>query len=361
MKNVLMISLDRNLFLRKNTDSFERQKEYARGLQSLTIIVYTPKGFKPSKVGNLNLIPTNSSSVFLGFFDFLRLIKKYKKGDFQVVSSQDPFFLGLIGILASRKLKAKFKPQLHIEAFSNPYWRKESFFNFLQYLLGLFVIRRIDSIRVVSRRSQKYMERKKIQSRFIPVSTDLEKFKVKSVSRKDIDLLYVGRFCKQKNLEFLLEVVERLLERCKGLKVHLVGDGELRRYLEKKCVVRGLEKNIIFEGEKSHDEINVLYARSKVFVLPSLYEGWGLVCIEASMAGVPVVMSDTGCAGEIIIDGTSGSVCPINNLQCFVEKIENYLNRPEEGFIHNTEAVRLINSKLQQKELQQEWVDYLND
>jgi glycosyltransferase involved in cell wall biosynthesis len=62
-----------------------------------------------------------------------------------------------------------------------------------------------------------------------------------------------------------------------------------------------------------------------VYVQPSYFEGWGLAVIEAAAAGVPIVMTDVGCAGEIIKDGENGLVVPPGNVTALAEALERVM------------------------------------
>lgn len=361
MKKVLMLSLDDNMFSRKSTDTRERQKNYEKGLKRLTILVFTRKKYKVYNYGNLKIIPTNSGNIFKGFFDFIKIIKNLKiKSDFDVITTQDPFFLGIIGKYASKLFKAKLKPQIHTEAFSNKYWRSSSAFNYIQYIIGLLITKRCDSIRVVSKRTARYFKKNKIKTEFIPISTDLSKFNCKG-TKKEIDILFVGRLVKAKNLFFLIDVIGKLRENFPKIKNCIIGDGPLNNKLKKYVLKKGLKDNIKFVGNLNHNQLKKYYQKSKIFLLPSLYEGWGLVCIEASMAEVPVIMSNTGCAGEIVINNKSGLVCEINNQKAFINALSNYMKDKKLRDLHAKNAKKLCLEKLKTTRLRQRWVNFLNE
>jgi glycosyltransferase involved in cell wall biosynthesis len=101
---------------------------------------------------------------------------------------------------------------------------------------------------------------------------------------------HVGRFMPQKNHRFLLEAFSRAAKRRDDLVLLCVGSGEAEPLAE--CWVRehGLTSKIKFLGQR--DDVNELYQAFDVFALPSLYEGLGLVGIEAQAAGLPCLLSD---------------------------------------------------------------------
>jgi glycosyltransferase involved in cell wall biosynthesis len=127
----------------------------------------------------------------------------------------------------------------------------------------------------------------------IPLGVDLKKFNTVSrhkSSDKVTDLLFVGRLSKQKNLLMLLSAF-KLLQKEFELTLHIVGDGEERKIIEERIAEENL-RNVILHGRVSHEELRNLYQKSDIFVLPSLYESFGLVLLEAMASGLPIVASD---------------------------------------------------------------------
>lgn len=110
---------------------------------------------------------------------------------------------------------------------------------------------------------------------------------------KDDELLvgHIGRFMKQKNHEFLVDVFQELHRHNKKAKLFLVGDGELKADIESKICLNELEKYVFFLGTRS-DMPQILCAID-VLLFPSLYEGMPNVVIESQATGLPCVISDT--------------------------------------------------------------------
>lgn len=102
---------------------------------------------------------------------------------------------------------------------------------------------------------------------------------------------HVGRFSAVKNHEFLLDLFEKIYQKNGNSKLLLVGGGSLEDELKTKAHQMRIEENVIFAGIRS-DVANCMQAMD-VFVLPSLYEGLGIVAIEAQAAGLPCCLSDT--------------------------------------------------------------------
>ncbi len=102
---------------------------------------------------------------------------------------------------------------------------------------------------------------------------------------------HVGRFVPQKNHAFLLEVIAACLRLRPDVYFLLVGDGPLRPAIQKALDQRGLSKRVILTGARS-DVPRLMLAAMDAFVFPSLWEGLGIVLLEAQAAGLRVLVSE---------------------------------------------------------------------
>lgn len=101
---------------------------------------------------------------------------------------------------------------------------------------------------------------------------------------------HVGRMMDAKNHMFLLEIFTEILKREPHAILILVGDGPLRKEIEKKCVALSIREKVYFVGTTSTPES--LYQAMDIFVFPSLWEGLGIAVIEAQAAGLECIVSD---------------------------------------------------------------------
>lgn len=133
-------------------------------------------------------------------------------------------------------------------------------------------------------------------------------------------VLFVGRFQEQKNLMFTLE---RLAAVHSGypLEVTFVGGGPLRSELEEKARVLNLP--VRWRGWLGKDDLRQEYRRADFLVNLSLYEGMPNVVMEAMACGLPVVVSDGPGHGELVCDGVTGYLCPLND----VKRIEQVMTQ----------------------------------
>lgn len=102
---------------------------------------------------------------------------------------------------------------------------------------------------------------------------------------------HVGRFHPQKNHQFLLDVFFEVRKKDSSAVLMLVGDGTLKHDIEEKAIKLGILNSIIFIGVSS--EVPKIMQAMDAFVFPSLYEGLGIVVIEAQASGLFCVVADT--------------------------------------------------------------------
>jgi glycosyltransferase involved in cell wall biosynthesis len=124
------------------------------------------------------------------------------------------------------------------------------------------------------------------------------------VSREG-EFLYVGRLAPEKGLFDLLAALRLVREQLPGARLHLVGDGLLKKPLRQRAAELGLAEAIEIHGAMKLEQFQPFYFSSWALVLPSLREPWGLVANEALSYGCPIVVSDhCGCVPELVTDGT---------------------------------------------------------
>ena len=103
-------------------------------------------------------------------------------------------------------------------------------------------------------------------------------------------LLYVGRLCHEKNIEFLLKVMCEIQERIPDALLIVTGEGPAERHLRRMAELLGLKRNVLFLGYiRNPRELNDCYAAADAFVFASRTETQGLVPLEAMAQGTPVV------------------------------------------------------------------------
>lgn len=123
----------------------------------------------------------------------------------------------------------------------------------------------------------------------------------------DIDILYVGRMAEPKNPIGAINVLENVVKKySKHLRVVMIGEGPLFDEVKMQIQKRNLTDVIELKGFKSNPYKYM--KKSKVLLMPSLWEGFGLVSVEAMLLETPVVAYNVGGLKDII-DETNGFLC----------------------------------------------------
>lgn len=144
----------------------------------------------------------------------------------------------------------------------------------------------------------------------VPNGIDYERIQGVSPSKEEIDLVYLGRLIKPKNVDVLLRAVAIIKKKSPEVKVGIVGDGPEKKSLERLAEELGIKGNVNFFGfVEDFDEVVAVMKASKVFVIPSTQEGGAsIVTLEANACELPVIAVDhpLGIDKRLILSGKTG-------------------------------------------------------
>jgi glycosyltransferase involved in cell wall biosynthesis len=145
----------------------------------------------------------------------------------------------------------------------------------------------------------------------IPNGIDYDSIQKIKPSSDNSDILFVGRLIKEKNVETLLRALPSVKKKFPDFNCVVVGDGPEKNKLEKLVENLGLSENVSFTGfMENYTDIIAHMKSTKVFVLPSIREGFGMVVIESNACGVPVVVVNhpMNAAQDLVVDGVNGYI-----------------------------------------------------
>ena len=328
---VLSIGTDRKLF-EEGSAVLERQKEYAGKMDELHIIIFSLKsgGFKEKHIEKLHIYPTNSLSRWFYIRDAIKIGKEIilKNGlnkGYSVITVQDPFETGLVGVKLKKIFNIPLQIQIHTD-FLSPYF-KNSFLNRVRVFISKFTIPKADGIRVVSYVINQKLENKKIKSDILPVFVDVEKIfneKPKKDLKKDFSqfdqiVFMASRLTKEKRIDVALSVFKKVIGQFPKTGLVIAGDGSEKNNLERLASQLGISKNVIFLGWQN--DVISCYKTSDVFLCTSDYEGYGMSLVEAQASGCPIVTTKVGVANSSIIISTHNRFCEIGDTDCLTKNI----------------------------------------
>jgi glycosyltransferase involved in cell wall biosynthesis len=168
----------------------------------------------------------------------------------------------------------------------------------------------------------------------VPPGLDVNRFlsvkrREKRSEKKIVKIIAVNNLMQRKGIEDILYAV-KLLNKKKEFEIHIFGDkniyteyvAELIRLLEN----LGLEKRVYFRGSFFGDELLTELEDADIFLQASHFEGYGISLVEAMLAGLPPVTTNTGIAEELIQDGQNGFLVPIKNPPAIAKALNILLN-----------------------------------
>lgn len=164
---------------------------------------------------------------------------------------------------------------------------------------------------------------------FQPIDKEKAKGKTNLTGKKVV--LYVGRIEALKGLDQLFMAVTHLEK--KDLTLLVIGGDERSRSeverLRGLSVELGIHDLVAFPGMVEQEDLPLYYSAADVCIIPSYYESFGLVMLEALACGTPVVATDVGAAGIVIKPSKTGYIVPDNSPRHLAEKIRLVLDHPE--------------------------------
>lgn len=174
---------------------------------------------------------------------------------------------------------------------------------------------------------------------FYPIPSDEAKTYI-GIKPEDRMILFVGRIEPLKGVDTLLQAMACLQLKEAQRPVHLAiigGDPtaspeqmtvEMAR-LQKLCEVLGLDQSVVFLGKRDQDKLPYYYSAAEVLVMPSHYESFGMVALEAMACGTPVIASEVGGLAYLVRDGETGFTIPAEEPDALCEKLTWLLNDSE--------------------------------
>ena len=179
---------------------------------------------------------------------------------------------------------------------------------------------------------------------FTGIERDYE-FRRKYALDNEKIILYMGRLVYEKGVQHLISAMPKILNGYNDAKLVIAGKGGMIDELKAEAESLGLGDKVYFTGYLDSKQVQKIYRCADVAVFPSTYEPFGIVALEAMLAGVPTVVSDVGGLNEIIEHGVTGMKSYAGNSNSIADSILALL------YDHALAATVSKNAKAKVKEL----------
>ncbi|MBS1645888.1 MAG: glycosyltransferase family 4 protein [Bacteroidetes bacterium] len=179
------------------------------------------------------------------------------------------------------------------------------------------------------------IEEKKIIK--LPLGVDVSKIvyreKISEVQNRPLKLLYAGMVTQRKGIKYLLEAIKLFSK--KDIELHIVGNVfGAKEEFEKQSTYYTYHRAV------SQQELFKKYADFDVLVLPTVFEGFALVIVEAMAAGLPVITTPNCIGADIVDQDKNGYLVPIRNVKALQEAIVSLRNKSNNEFQQMRECAR---------------------
>ena len=142
-------------------------------------------------------------------------------------------------------------------------------------------------------------------------------------------ILFMGRLVFEKGVQHLISAMPKILEGYHDAKLVIAGRGGMIDELKAQTQALGLSEKVYFTGYLNAKQVSKMYKCADISVFPSTYEPFGIVALEAMLAGVPTVVSDVGGLNEIIEHRVDGMKSYAGNPNSLADSILELLRNPE--------------------------------
>lgn len=231
----------------------------------------------------------------------------------------------ILGILASNSKRAKVFCTMH-----NIYFKKNWKDNLLFAVYKIIYTIRKTNVISISKSVENHvlskLNQNKLRSFLLYNAIPPTNFDQKQTSSKQIRLLFVGRLEKQKSVSTLLYAINHIQKKRTKTDFNLtiVGEGSLRKNLE--VLSKELKILHVVDFVGAHQKTQAFYASADIFILPSIWEGFGIVILEAFRAKLSVIASNIEGPSELIRDNFNGLLFEKGNAIELASKITELVN-----------------------------------
>jgi len=172
----------------------------------------------------------------------------------------------------------------------------------------------------------------KIEQIYNGVDTDFYKQGTRTLGErtKEFRILLASRLSKRKGFNYAIDAFVELFDLYPHIRMHIAGgEGNAMEELKEQVKKNRLDGRVVFSGLYTKEESPAIYNSADVFVMPSLNEGMSNNLLEALASGLPVLMTPTGGAEELVRDGENGYLIKMKDTESIVEKLKILIENPE--------------------------------
>jgi glycosyltransferase involved in cell wall biosynthesis len=314
--HIISLSLDPQL-LDASSVPYSRARWYSTLVATYDVLVPHTAPVSLALSPQSTIQGTGGTFKWLQYLRLWQLLRRHLTHQhYDVVTTQDAYFMGLLGVWAQWIYRVGLEVQAHgIE--------KDWFF---RRTLAGFVYRRARVIRVVSTSLQLELQKRYglhpdmfvcvpifVDTSSLQLETQRSHLSMPTTEDETVHILSVGRLVSTKNVHLQLVLTAQLLAQGENVHLHIVGDGPQRGLLEREAADLGIDGHVTFLGTRTGKALGESYTSADVFLHTAHSEGYGMVFVEALRAGLPIVSTDVGCIRELTENTGAASLAAVGD------------------------------------------------
>jgi len=292
-------------------------------------LITNKKDLKLKKLKNLEILLTNykkvahiNNRIVSGFNSatvLLNLLKKISKKNTLVFSMQSNFFPAILSFI----LRIKVVVRVSEDPCGATKYADNKLFAIMVLFTKFITYNLASKIITNAKKSQEcvkkfVLNKKKVKLLYNPT---LNKILKKNNYKKKNYFLNVGRLCKQKNQQMLIEAFHEFSKEHKNYKLFFCGDGPDKEKLKRIVKKLRLNKKIKFLGWKNN--MSLIYSRAKLFILTSYYEGMPNALIDAVNFETPSIATNASGVEDLLLNGRGGEIIKNYDYRKLAHRMKN--------------------------------------
>ena len=206
---------------------------------------------------------------------------------------------------------------------------KKMILNFLVKPVAKLLIIRAKGFLAVSIFAVEYFELSGVKSSKIyrfGYFREVKRFVQKPLNNEIIQLIFVGQLIERKGIITLLETTKIVARTNQSFHLTIVGSGELEIFLKELIIKNQLQNIVTLWGTINSGNITDYIEKADLLILPSVFDGWGMVINEALQSHVPVLISNQCGAKELVKHDKNGLIFQHNNIESLTENLQKFLD-----------------------------------
>lgn len=331
--NKTAFEFDKNVEIEYLIDKMPNKKELLNALNKRNLVKIIGELIKSIKI------------IFLKYYRNIRAIKKVNS---DYIITTRIFHNNLVSKFASKKIiKIATEHNYHNDD--------------IKYVSQLIKsVSKFDYFVVVSRELKEYYCGRIIEPKVIYIPNVLDSMPKAQSKLDKNNVISIGRFSKEKDFVTLLKVFKEVKKSNASVNLYLIGDGEESENIKQYIKTNNLESSVILPGFLDQTEIEKYMLNSKIYVMTSITESFGLVLIEAMSYGLPCIAFDSASgARELIENDKNGYLVSNRNIKKMSDKIVELINC-KDIYSYSNEA-QLTSKKYLIKNIKKLWIDLLEE